>query len=134
MTKKPYLQFVRTLFIVLTLVGFSASNLVACMCAAKKKAQAGFSHSAKAQVNLAKACCKAVPPKKVPKKPCCKKLCCVKGRRQDSILECNQEVMALADVSGVCSIHLQATHVPDMPLYQVAFAGPCIIELCVFLC
>ena len=134
MTKKPYLQFVRTLFIVLTLVGFSASNLVACMCASKKKARAGFSHCDKVQVNSAKACCKAASPKKVFKKLCCKKLCCVAGRRQDSILESNQEVMALAGVSGLCSIHLQATHVPDMPLYQVAFAGPCITELCVFLC
>jgi hypothetical protein len=133
MTKKLYLQFVRTLFIVVTLAGFGASNLVACLCASKK-ASSRVSCCDKVQKKPVKACCKTVPMKKVAGKGCCKMLCCVVARKQDSIIEANQEHLALAAISDLSAVDLQSKTISEKPFYRAAFAVPSAAELCVFLC
>ncbi len=134
MTKKPYLQFVRTLFIVVTLAVFSASNLIACVCAGKNKARGRISCCDKIQKKPVKVCCKTAPAKKVAKKLCCKKFCCVISRKQDSIIETNQQHSALAAISDLSVVRMQSVIIPEKPFYRAVLAVPSAAELCVFLC
>lgn len=132
MAKKPYLQFVRALFILATLAGFSTSNLMACRCASKKSKAARVSCCDKANKAQSKQCCNK-PAKKPARKACCKMVCCRMDRKQDGIIENNQSNAAIAAGAGLRSVCVQNLTITNKPLRQAAHVSPCAAKLCVFL-
>ena len=133
MAKKPYLQFVRTLFVLATLAGFSASNLMACVCAAKKEIAGGISRCNKVPNGAGRGCCKNKPAKK-PTKKHCKMVCCKLARKQDSIVENTRGAAVLAEVAGSHWVFVHYLNISSKPLCRAVVAEPCAVELCVFLC
>jgi hypothetical protein len=133
MTKIPYLQFVRTLFVLATLVGFGSSSLMACRCAAKKNKIAHSSCCDMAKKELDSQCCKK-PVKKPARKACCKMTCCTLSRKQVSIVEKSQSNAAMTAGAGLRSVCVQNFTISNKPLRQAVSTGPCAAELCVFLC
>lgn len=132
MVKIYNLQFVRTLFIVVTLLGFNASNLFGCVCAAKRLKNTGDSCCAQVQKEHVSSCCKKVAAKSAEK--CCKKMRCIAGFRQDTAIESNHIETAFAVISALRSYHLTLAVIPEPPIYSVAFGTPSAEKLCVFLC
>ena len=138
MAKKPYLQFVRALFILAMLAGFCTSNLMACRCAAKKSKTARASCYDKANKEQVNQCCNK-PVKKTARKVCCKMVCCKMvcckiGRKQVSIVENNQSNAAMTARAGLRSVCLLNLTISNKPLCQAADINPCSAKLCVFLC
>lgn len=134
MKKKTQIQFVRVTFIAITLVCFSASNLLACVCAAKKLKKSFISCHNECKKVSTKPCCVKVGVVKTVEKVCCKKICCSISRRQDTIIERNKNNMAFIANLELRSISLNLKIIPEKPFYRTAFVSPCAARLCVFLC
>jgi hypothetical protein len=133
MAKIPYLQFVRTFFVLATLAGFSASNLIACMCAPKKIMAGGISRCNKVPNGAVRGCCKNKPAKKSTKKRC-KMLCCKLARKQDGIVENVRGNAVLSEDASSLWVFVHYLNISNKPLYRAVVAEPCAAELCVFLC
>jgi hypothetical protein len=132
MAKIPYLQFVRTLLVLATLAGFSASNLIACICVPKKTASAGVSACKKVANGATRGCCKNKPAKKSTKKRC-KMLCCKLARKQDGIVENVRGNAVLSEDASSLWVFVHYLNISSKPLCRAVVAEPCAAELCVFL-